>query len=95
VRFRAAGLSEPGLARVRAIAREVAPSDDGWWRANVRAPEDVPLLARALVESGARLEALVPEHETLEQAFLRLVGVAQPAPQAGAAAGFAARGGVN
>jgi ABC-2 type transport system ATP-binding protein len=92
VRFRASGLAESGLARVRGIAREVMPSDDGWWRADVRTPDDVPLLARALVESGARLEALVPEHETLEQAFLRLVGVAQPAPQPSAAAGFATRG---
>jgi ABC-2 type transport system ATP-binding protein len=92
VRFRARTLPEDALARLRSIARAVTPEDDGWWRADVRTPADVPALARAVVESGAALEALVPEHETLEEAFLRLIGVAEPAPQPSALPAFASRG---
>ena len=75
VRFRARELSENALGRVRAIAGEVVAEQDGWMRASLDDPDDVPRLAQAVVESGARLDALVPAHETLEEAFLRLVGV--------------------
>ena len=74
VRFRARDLPEVALARLREIASEVRHEDDGWWRAALRDTRDVPLLAQAVVECGGRLEALVPEHETLEEAFMRLVG---------------------
>ena len=39
----------------------------------VRAEEDVPELARALVQNGAKLLALVPQRETLEQLFVRII----------------------
>ncbi len=73
VRFRARELPEGGIARLREIATELTQEEDGWWRAGLRDPRDVPLIARAVVECRGRLEALVPEHETLEEAFMRLV----------------------
>jgi ABC-2 type transport system ATP-binding protein len=88
VRFRANGFAESGLASVRRVVREVTAEGDGWWRADVATPDDVPALARALVESGARLEALIPTHETLEEAFLRVVGV-PPAEEKTAASAWA------
>jgi len=39
----------------------------------VRSEEDIPELARALVENGVKLVALVPKRETLEQLFVRII----------------------
>ena len=39
----------------------------------VRSEEEVPELARALVQNGAKLLALVPQRETLEQLFVRII----------------------
>lgn len=39
----------------------------------VRGEDDVPELARALVQNGAKLLALVPQRETLEQLFVRII----------------------
>ncbi len=45
----------------------------------VRSEDDVPELARALVQNGASLLALVPQRETLEQLFVRIIeGKAEP-----------------
>jgi ABC-2 type transport system ATP-binding protein len=75
VRFRARDLPDVALARLREVTSELGHEGDGWWRASIRDPSDVPLVAQAVVECGGRLEGLVPEHETLEEAFLRLIGV--------------------
>ncbi len=49
----------------------------------VRAEEDVPELARALVQNGAKLLALVPQRETLEQLFVRIIeGSVEPGVEA-------------
>lgn len=72
VEIQAGGLSAAGLERLRAVAVRLEGSD-GRWVAQVARPEDVADLAAAVVGSGARLEALVPRRETLEEAFLRLV----------------------
>jgi ABC-2 type transport system ATP-binding protein len=77
VRIRATGLEDGLLDRLRGTAQELARAEDGSWIARVRGPEDVPALAEAIVAGGARLEALIPNHETLEEAFLRLVGFAE------------------
>ncbi len=37
----------------------------------VRSEDDIPELARAIVESGAKLIALIPKRETLEELFVR------------------------
>jgi len=49
---------------VRQAERVVAP---------VGSDEEIPPLARLIVESGAQLHALVPHRETLEECFVRLV----------------------
>jgi ABC-2 type transport system ATP-binding protein len=88
VRIRATGLEDGLLDRLHGMTQELVRADDGSWLARVRGPEDVPALAETIVAGGARLEALVPSHETLEEAFLRLVGFADlgaPAPTPAAA----------
>ena len=74
VEIRASGMTAEGLARLAATAGGLA-GEDGRWVARVAGPGDVPRLAEIVVASGALLEALVPRLETLEEAFLRLVGV--------------------
>ena len=39
----------------------------------VRSEDDIPELARALVQNGAKLLALIPQRETLEQLFIRII----------------------
>ncbi len=39
----------------------------------LRSAEDTPEIARALVENGARLRALIPQRETLEELFVRVI----------------------
>ena len=39
----------------------------------VRSEDDIPELARAIVENGTKLLALVPRRETLEQLFMRII----------------------
>ena len=73
VEIRAAGLAEPAIARLRALSLRLE-GGDGRWIAEVAGPEVIPELAAAVVASGARLEALLPRRESLEEAFLRLVG---------------------
>ena len=74
VRIRASGLEDGLIDRLRGMTQELVAIEDGAWLARVRGAEEVPALAEAIVTGGARLEALVPDHETLEEAFLRLVG---------------------
>jgi ABC-2 type transport system ATP-binding protein len=74
VRIRARDLSAGLLERLRGMVEHLEPLDDGAWRARVAEADDVPRLAAAIVEGGGRLDALEPTHETLEEAFLRLVG---------------------
>ena len=78
VQVRARELSEEGLARMRAVVGDVEAQQDGWFVARVDRPDQVPELARTVVESGAQLEALLPTYETLEEAFVRLVGPPPP-----------------
>jgi len=76
VEIRAQGLTEPTLERLRALSVRLDGAD-GRWVAEVAGLEVIPQLAAAVVGSGARLEALLPRRETLEEAFLRLVGSGQ------------------
>jgi ABC-2 type transport system ATP-binding protein len=73
VEIRAAGLDGTTVERLRSLALRLEGAD-GRWVAEVARAEDIPELAATVVSSGARLEALVPRRETLEEAFLRLVG---------------------
>jgi len=73
VEIRADGLGDAVLEHLRTLAVRVE-GGDGRWVAEVADPTTIPELAAAVVASGARLEALVPRRETLEEAFFRLVG---------------------
>jgi ABC-2 type transport system ATP-binding protein len=88
VEIRAEGLDGAAVERLRALALRLEGAA-GRWVAEVTRAEDIPELAAAVVSSGARLEALVPRRETLEEAFLRLVGDDEAAPD-----GLAPRDGV-
>ena len=41
--------------------------------AYLKTEEDIPELARALVENGVKLLALIPKRETLEELFIRTI----------------------
>jgi len=71
VRFRVGGLDEAGRAR---LARYGSVRDDGEWLA-VRglAADRVPEVVAALVAGGARVYAVEPRRESLEERFSRLV----------------------
>jgi ABC-2 type transport system ATP-binding protein len=75
VEVEASGMNDAALAAVRQVAAKLRI--EGYplrrFTAWVRTPEDVPELARAIVENGARLEALIPRRETLEELFVRIV----------------------
>lgn len=49
-------------------------ADDGWVRLEGAPPGTVPELVAAIVSRGGRVEAVVPEHQTLEDRFLELLG---------------------
>ena len=55
--------------------------------ASVRSEDDISELARAIVQNGARLVALVPRRETLEQLFMRIIEGGETPSLAPAASG--------
>jgi ABC-2 type transport system ATP-binding protein len=73
VRVRAAGLTRDGRA---ALARfgEVDDGADGAILVRGIDADRVPDLVSAIVGAGARVYAVEPQHETLEDRFLRLLG---------------------
>jgi len=73
VRVRASGLSREGRA---AIARfgELDDGADGAITVRGIDRERIPDLVSAIVGAGARVYAVEPQHETLEERFLRLLG---------------------
>ena len=68
-------LNDAALAAVRQIAAKIKLDRVPITRftAWVRAEEDIGLLARAIIENGATLLALVPHRETLEDLFVRTI----------------------
>jgi ABC-2 type transport system ATP-binding protein len=78
------------LARQTKVRLKVSGLADGWWNALGRYgalhrdgdwlevegidPTDVPDLVAQLVALGGRVEAVIPEHQTLEARFLELLG---------------------
>jgi len=53
-------------------------SDGRWARVDDVDPDRVPDLVRAIVGMGGRVEAVVPEHRSLEERFLELLGDRAP-----------------
>ena len=73
VRIRASGLSREGRA---ALARfgELDDGADGAITVRGIDRERIPDLVNAVVATGARVYAVEPQHETLEERFLSLLG---------------------
>ena len=73
VRLRASGLSREGRA---ALARfgEIDDGADGAILIRGVEMERIPDVVSEAVRSGARIYAVEPQHETLEERFLRLLG---------------------
>jgi len=75
LRLRADGLTDGLLAQLQANFDDKLQSHpDGAYTLSLRDREQVPEIAAFVIARGARLLELTPEHETLESAFLRIVG---------------------
>ncbi|HEY7948533.1 MAG TPA: ABC transporter ATP-binding protein [Acidimicrobiales bacterium] len=78
------------VGRRSTVRLKIAGLEDGWWRAfgafgqwssegrwmlveHVQ-PERIPELVNAIVATGGQVEAVVPEHQSLEERFLELLG---------------------
>ncbi|MGH9108832.1 MAG: ABC transporter ATP-binding protein [Acidimicrobiales bacterium] len=72
VRMRVSGLAD-GWWQAHAGFGQWSPDGD-WMRVEGVTPATVPDLVAAVVARGGRVEAVVPEHRTLEERFLELLG---------------------
>ncbi len=86
----ATGTLEELLGQRTSVRLRVRGLPDGWWRAHAdlgawsvegewlrlagAPPESVPELVAMVVGRGGRVDAVVPEHQTLEDRFLELLG---------------------
>jgi ABC-2 type transport system ATP-binding protein len=68
-------MNEAAMAALRLIAPKIKMHGMPPRRLTVylRSTEDVPEIARALVQNGTRLLALIPQRETLEELFVRVI----------------------
>jgi ABC-2 type transport system ATP-binding protein len=73
LRLRGAPQDLPGRLSLPEGAR-LAPAGEGEWRAELARAEDVEALVAALVGAGVGVRAVVPLGESLEEAYLRVVG---------------------
>src|SRR5262249_34890640 len=76
VDLEAQGMTAATWERLQSLCTRVEREGDriaAW----VEREADVPEVARAVVEGGARLMAFTPQRESLEELFLRLVGPGQ------------------
>jgi hypothetical protein len=60
-------------AAVRAGGRDLQPLDDGFTFEVDHIERDTPAVVRALVEAGAEIVAVAPEHAPLEDVYLMLI----------------------
>ena len=84
LRLRADGLDDACLASLREHFDEnLQIHADSAITLALKSRDLIPEIAAFIVNQGAKLHELTPEHETLESAFLRIVGEDQapPAPQ--------------
>jgi hypothetical protein len=79
VRLRLGGLDAAGLEQLRRFG-EVSAEED-WYVIRGMSRDDVPALVDELVRLGARIYAVEPSQQTLEDRFLQLLG---GTPDAGA-----------
>ena len=82
LRLRADGLPPEGVSQLRERWDErLQTHPDGSFTLSLTSPDHVHEIAAFVVGQGARLQELTPEHETLESAFLRIVGKEAPPSQ--------------
>ena len=75
LRLRADGLSDESVSRLREIFDEnLQIHADGAFTLSLKTRDQIPDVAAFVIDQGARLHELSPEHETLESAFMRIVG---------------------
>jgi len=75
LRLRAEGLPPESVGQLRAKWDErLVTHPDGAFTLLLKSREHVPEIAAFVIAQGCRLLELSPEHETLESAFLRIVG---------------------
>ncbi|MCW3100058.1 MAG: ABC-type multidrug transport system, ATPase component [Chthonomonadaceae bacterium] len=69
-------MNDPALQAVRKVVQKLRLERVPITRftATLQSESDIPELAAALVENGVRLRALIPKRETMEEAYLRIVG---------------------
>jgi ABC-2 type transport system ATP-binding protein len=72
VRLRVTGLPSGWWQPLGAFGRWTAEGD--WLRVDQMTAGRVPELVAAIVSLGGRVEAVMPEHQSLEESFLRLLG---------------------
>jgi ABC-2 type transport system ATP-binding protein len=72
VRVRATGLDREGIESLRRFGQ--VTEADGWFSVEGAGPDDVPELVADLVGRGARVYAVEPQHESLEDRFMSLLG---------------------
>jgi len=76
LRLRADNLSDETAAQLRArFDDKLQVHPDGALTLSLSAREQIPEIAAFVISQGVQLFELSPEHETLESAFLRIVGV--------------------
>jgi ABC-2 type transport system ATP-binding protein len=75
VEVEVSGLNDATLAAIRQVTAKLKLDRVPITRftAWVRSEDDIPELARAIVENGTKLIALIPKRETLEQLFVRII----------------------
>ncbi len=75
VEVEAFGLNDYAMAAIRKITSKIRMDSMPLTKftAWVKSEDDIPELAKAIVQNGARLTALVPRKETLEELFVRII----------------------
>ena len=72
VRVRATGLDREGIDALRRFGQ--VTEADGWISVDGAGTDDVPELVADIVRRGARVYAVEPQHESLEERFMSLLG---------------------
>ena len=72
VRLRLSGLEGRWWEGLRGFGEWTA--EDGWFVVTGIEAADIPDLVQAVVDLGGRIGAVVPEHQSLEDRFLELLG---------------------
>ena len=74
VRVRLAAVApQHDQAALRAGGRDLQAADDGFTLDMENVERDTPAIVRALVEAGAEIVAVIPEHAPLEDVYLALI----------------------